>query len=304
MRVLIVTRDNGKGLTRDTGIFAEVLLEAGCDVRTMGYDDRPPSRPVADVALFLELYHPIWSRAAGRNIIVPNQEWWNPPMNRFLSTVDMVLAKTKHAEQIFRGLGCAVEYTSMTSVDALSTPAKREDYCLHVPGNSQYKGTGYVIDAWRERPDFPLLKVVTRDLVIEGDIPANVEVIRERVDEARLCELQTGAMLNIHPSECEGWGHAIAESMSAGVPVVTTDGAPMNELVTPTRGYLAEWYTALPAGIGVRYATTGELLSETVARALSDSEGIELRGRASRQWWERNDTHFRRRIHEIFRDQS
>ncbi len=36
----------------------------------------------------------------------------------------------------------------------------------------------------------------------------------------------------------EGFGHYIVEALSTGAIVVTTDGAPMNELVTPKSGFL------------------------------------------------------------------
>lgn len=301
MTVAIITRDNGKGLSVDQQIFATALNQAGCEVRFMDILDRPPRMPVADLALFLEVFSTEWSRVAHRLILVPNQEWWHPGMNATLSLIDRVWAKTQHAEDIFRDLGCEVDYIGMTSLVEDAEPLDMtEEYCLHVAGNSPNKGTAAVVAAWRE--EFPKLIIVARDQQIDTTGHRNIEIITERLEIDELRGLQAGALLNVHPTEAEGWGHAITESMALGVPVIVTDAPPMDEIVDPATGWLSPWRSASQMGMGARFFVDIDRLTATIAEALSDVPEIYAKGERAREWFRFNDDRFRDRLHQLIHE--
>lgn len=301
MKILIVARDNGSGLTRDAKIFREALESAGHTVGLVGYDSNPPNRPQADVALFLELFTPKWSRCAHQLVLVPNQEWFPDEWVPTLSLIDFALCKTRYAEECMRALGVHTEYMSMTSEDRrklFDEPPDPGGLCLHIAGKSEFKGTHAVLEAWGEHPEWPLLVLVSRVHEIQGEPPDNV-IIHNYATDADLKILQNRATLHIQPSEAEGFGHVIAEALSTGLPTIITDAPPMNEMVTPARGYLAPYKTIYRAGVGERFETTGELLAPIIEQALNDPHAAD-RGRAGREWWEFNDALFKRRITEIF----
>lgn len=50
--------------------------------------------------------------------------------------------------------------------------------------------------------------------------------------------------------------------------MITTNGPPMNELVTEERGLLCPWTNNVPAGYGQGFYATPENIYETVTRAL------------------------------------
>lgn len=295
MKILIIARDNGSGLTRDAQIFRQALEEAGHSVAVLEFDGRPPSTPVGDVALFLELFDPKWSRVAHRLVLVPNQEWWPEEMNKHLPLFDLVLCKTRHAETIFRGLGCHTEYVGMTSLDRRMSDVPTEEFCLHIAGNSRYKGTQAVLEAWQDHPEWPTLKVLSRAFDFQGEPPVNVEIITERIDDDELRRLQNAAMLHVQPSECEGYGHVIAEALSTGRPVITTSAPPMNELTTAFPVPYAESYRVC---MSEGFRTTGELLAPVVADALASLNGA--RASVGRLSWECADIGFRAQIQHVF----
>lgn len=303
MNILLVSRKNGAGLSRDIAIFTRVLSTLGHDVRYVAFDEQPPQHPVADVAIFLELFHIGWSRCAWRTILVPNEEWWPTEWHVWLPTIDLVLCKSRHALDAFKKAGARTQYIGMTSLDrSLDDYSKPDDvdeqYCLHAPGSSRLKGTQAVLNAWHAHPEWPLLICVSRKLEYSGDCPDNVCIVDEYLTEERFGALQQHAMLVVHPSEAEGYGHAIAEAMSAGRRVLTTDAPPMNELISsPGCGYLAAWETAIPFRASELYRVSRETLAVAIEEALQDERDT---GKMARDLWEGRDVFFRRKISELF----
>lgn len=300
MRIAIITKDNGKGLTRDAKIFRDLSLELGHDARIISFDRTPPKEPIADIAIFLELYHISWSRAGFQILLVPNEEWYPKEYVPFLSTVDLVLAKSVHALGIFREAGSEVEFLGMTSLDRW-LDCDPQERLLHTPGNSLYKGTASVVGAYL-RPEargFPEIEIPVREQRFTVRLPTNVRVIEEYVTEPDLRRKQNETLLLVQPSECEGYGHAIAEALSAGRPVLTIDAPPMNELVDRSRGYLVDWKECIEANLGERYMTTASAVARAISEALDDREELERRGRNARAYWQEADASFRWRYGDI-----
>ena len=91
----------------------------------------------------------------------------------------------------------------------------------------------------------------------------------------------------------EGFGHLIVESMSCGAVVVTTDGAPMNELVTPERGLLVRAARSEPMALATRYFVDPLDLERQVARILAmPPEDRRRLGDSARRWYESQCTSF------------
>nr|WP_238710588.1 glycosyltransferase [Oceanipulchritudo coccoides] len=65
----------------------------------------------------------------------------------------------------------------------------------------------------------------------------NIEVIERWISAEELSRYQNTCGVHLCPSEMEGFGHYILEGLSVGSIVVTTDAAPMNELVDDSCGF-------------------------------------------------------------------
>ena len=86
------------------------------------------------------------------------------------------------------------------------------------------KGLEPLLDAAREVPQIPLIAYANRDQL--GRVPPNVEI---RTPPRRNRDLYADGDVCIQPSLWEGLGLPLLECQAAGMPLITTDLAPMNE---------------------------------------------------------------------------
>lgn len=117
---------------------------------------------------------------------------------------------------------------------------------VHTVGNSASKGTRQVLDCWLSRQELPRLDVYISpnyyDDVFKAKYEAsiknssNVFIHTGRLEPAAFGKLFTDAAFFMCPSQHEGYGHYINQARSSHALIVTTDVAPMNELITSDSG--------------------------------------------------------------------
>lgn len=307
--VRIISRDNGVGLSRDLHLVAAVLHEAGSVVETVAYGGsglgnrirelelraRSALRGAVPIQVFIERVYPRCLPAGRRNLLIPNPEWFLPEWRQWLPQFERVLCKTRHAVDIFAALGCATRYIGFTSVDRLDTGVPRERAFFHLAGRSQAKGTKVLLDAWRHHPEWPRLTVVQSARTAIAASPAgNIEQLTGRMDDAALQRLQNAHLFHVCASEVEGFGHALMEAMSTGAVVITTDGAPMNELVRPDRGLLVRPARTGTLNLAPRYLVDVAGIEAAVEQALAlGGERLSAMSAAARQYFVDADARFR-----------
>lgn len=305
----VVGRSNTVGLDRDRDLVVETLREAGLDVTFSHYRSRSVvaapmlRRPRYRATIFLERVFLRWLGTAAVDLLIPNQERFPRRHVRRLRHIDRVLCKTRHAESIFSGLGCAAAYVGFTSRDRRQRAVDRiPKAVLHLAGRSTLKGTEAVLRLWRKHPEWPELVVIRHDgHTLEGS--ANIRVVHEYLDDDELRRLQNRCAIHVCPSLAEGWGHALVEGLSCGAIVLTTDAPPMNEVVGPDRGIRIPYTKTSPRHLGTCYFVDEVQLERAVERALSwpPSARRAMSARA-RHWFEDNDRRFRRRLVEVVDD--
>lgn len=318
--VNLIYRDNAAGLTRDMQLLRDILREAGHDVTVTqtGHRGRLSNRlrrlgarlrrlvrgwlrgePNAryDLNLMLEEVHPDWFDHARRNVLIPNPEWFREEWKTWLPRFDRVFAKTEHARRLFAQQGCPTTFVGFTCGDRLLPGAAPREGFFHAAGRSSNKGTLPLLQVWAQHPEWPMLTVVWRCQEADRPMPANITCVRDFMEDAELRRLQNAHAFHLCPSQTEGYGHSLAESLSLGAVVITLDREPMNELVTPDRGVLVPARITGEQHLATLYDAEPEAMAAAVERCLHmPAEERQRLGKAARHWYEANDRAFRQRL--------
>lgn len=319
----LIARDNGLGLTRDARLLAAALEVCGCSVTCTRLDeaderarwhDGHGARVVLahlrhagarmrgaarhDVNIHFEHLWPRQLPRARCNIALPNPEWFDANDLRHLGRIDRVWAKTHHAEALFRGRGNAVQWIGFASEDAALPDAPRERAFFHLAGGSRTKGTTELLALWLRHPEWPRLTVV-RHGAAYASLPraANLRIVADYLDHAALRALQNAHAFHLCPSTTEGYGHYLCEAMSVGAVAVTTDAAPMNELIDAQRGVLVAARAAGRQGLATLYAVDPAAMERAIEAclAMDDAQRAAIGARA-RAWFVDNQRQFPQRI--------
>jgi hypothetical protein len=310
--IRVISRDNGVGLSRDLQLVAGVLRDAGRAVEIAAYGGsgmgnrirelelraRSALRGPVPTQIFIERVYPRCLPAGRRNLLIPNPEWFVPEWRQWLPHFERVLCKTRHVVDIFAGLGCATHYIGFTSLDRLDAGVPRERAFFHLAGSSQAKGTQVLLEAWRRHPEWPRLTVVqSARTAIAGNPAGNIEALTGRMDDAALQRLQNAHLFHICASKVEGFGHVLMEAMSTGAVVITTHGAPMNELVRPHRGLLIPPACTGTLNLAPQYLVDVAGIENAVEQALAlGGERLSAMSAAARLYYEHSDARFRENL--------
>lgn len=330
VRANIISWDGG-GLGTDVDVLTDALKRIGCTVAFKGRKYRRPSNrahsvamtvratvaqkwaaltgnPAFDINFFVESIFPEFLPVGKVNCLFPNPEWFREENVAHLPALDWVLCKTPSAVTAFEHLPVPARLIGFSSPDKLITPRIRSGplRCLHVAGASALKGTAAVVEVWSHHPEWPELTVVRNARRYGGDpapaLPtrANIKFEMEHLDDARLRQLQNECVVHVIPSEAEGYGHLLAEGMSCGAVVVTTDAPPMNELVGRDRGILVSVARSEPMRLGVRnFVDVVDLERQLDAVFAMEWSAMDALGRNARRWYESQSGHFEESLREF-----
>jgi len=294
---LIIGRKNGVGLDQDASLVGAALQACGWSVRHHAPNDwcallTPGVK--ADAVIHLERFFPLWKWCGARHYLIPNQERFPERQVGRLKSVDQVLCKSRHAEEIFARLHPSVSFIGFTSPDRL-LPDVQPDYSrfFHLAGRSTLKGTEELLVLWSRHPEWPELTLVQHPDNAPVTVPENVRLISRHVPEAELRSLQNSCGVHLCPSLSEGWGHYIVEAMSCRAVTVTTDGPPMNELVCSDRGILVAVNRSEPRRLGRNFYVDTNALEKAVAGLIGASFAEKsVLGEAARRWFVQNNARF------------
>lgn len=280
MRIQLISKDNGLGLTTDVQVLRTAIEKAAGAVGrevTIHYADWQALRTIDggryDLSIHLELVsRSLWSTAS-RNIYVPNPEWYfNGMWGDLLPRFDEVWAKTEDCLRIFKPLHKRVVKSGWTSRDRYAPNVERIKSMIHVAGGSDAKGTMQVLQAMARHPELRLCLVVrTADKFRE--VPANVtRIIGPANDE--LDYLLNVHMVHLCPSSYEGFGHYINEARSVAAFIITTNAPPMNELVSSSYGALVAAASSSRMRLADAHHVHADALADAIGQVMACGDGV------------------------------
>lgn len=271
MRVQIITKDNGLGLSHDIRVVADALVahHPGVEISVADWE-HPRAGYKCDVNIFLELLNPRLFPQAKRNIYAPNPEWYFSNMwGTALPRIDQVWAKTDDCLRIFSRLHRNVVKSGWTSEDRLVV-GERTKSMLHVAGGSEAKGTKEVIAAMAGLPQHRLTLVSRKD---RGRLPANIDFVLSPGDD-ELKRIQSAHLVHLCPSSYEGFGHYINEARSCGAFIITTNAPPMNELIDSSTGAAVAPYAFSRQNLAEHARITSGDLAQVISAVMAADDGV------------------------------
>jgi glycosyltransferase involved in cell wall biosynthesis len=328
LQVRLIGKANGVGLSRDFELLAAALRACGCEVTLYGCEKRDRKRrrnlltrlaarirglrrsmargaagASFDVNLMLEHVWPQFLHEAGCNVLVPNPEWFDRRDLAFLDSTQRVWVKTALAQQLFAARGSRAVCIGFDSEDRHDGAVTREPRFLHLAGRSPLKGTARLRALWLRHPEWPPLTIV-QDPESDGagaadaaDGAVNLTLHRGYLGDAALRTLQNAHRFHLCTSEAEGWGHYIAEAMSVGAVTITSDAAPMNELVSAERGVLVATHAGARHNLVTLSLFDEAALEAAVTQVLAmPGTQWDTIGAAARRWFLDNKHGFSARI--------
>jgi hypothetical protein len=236
VRIVICTNFNGIGLETDARLLEGVLQEWGHEVARAQYDQA--NSATFDLCIWLEVFNAHLLCLAPRHYIFCNPEWTKPENIRPIQRhCERVFAKTRDGEKSLRELFPNVTYTGFLTEDRNDNRIARNPSCLHIGGNSGFRGTAEVISTWREyrywdENVLPELTVVTNSKMVSPE-PTPGVTFYKRVSDEEIKHLQNSHLFHLYPSAYEGWGQSLHEAQSVGAVILTTRAGPMQELNAP-----------------------------------------------------------------------
>lgn len=301
MRIGIAANLQSRGLFRDATILTLHLETLKHSVLTIDENHALP-HPV-DVLVHVERLS--WPNAnnPARHWLLANPEFIREQDRRWIDRfIDRILCKTHYAADVCASLFPTkdVRMIGFSALDVLMRPAQEiKPRFLHVCGNSRVKGTEAVVGAWRwTRSDGAKMRwplIVVSDWYPEEDLPEGVKLIRNPLPHD-LMALQNSAAVHLQPSETEGFGHALWEAMSLGVPVISTAAPPMYDI-----GVHASMLLEPCSEFKINYVTGYKTSAIDVFHSARDNEYIRTDPR-NREMFLANRDNFNVRLGHCFQD--
>jgi hypothetical protein len=239
MNIAIVSNiENGIGLHRDYLLLKEFLEGLGHEVRGLQYDAPIPfGRPTFDLMISLETIAREFLPLAPVHWWFPNPEWtYEKDLELAGRCFAKMLVKTHEGERIFKGLFPEkTHYVGFLTRDQFDPSIERKKKFLHIGGNSSFRGTQEVLDAWKWEKDGQRIgaELIIISTALKDCEPVDGVTFLEKVSDEELKLWQNECAFHLYPSGTEGFGHALHESLSVNALILTTNAPPMNEINAP-----------------------------------------------------------------------
>ncbi len=256
MLIRLIKPYNTKGLDADANIFYDAIKKVSDKlVIQINSEDEilknPPKTP-DDIHIYISNTSKELLKYGKVKMFMINHELFYQKESdiEFLKELDYILARNsigaKWAEQIKNKLNLKykIEIIKFTTNFPEINIQKTWNMFLHSAGEHHWKQTDSVIKCWNKHPELPPIVITCTDQCyrnIEKLINKNAKNIllyNYLLPKDKFIELKNKIGIHLCPSIVEGFGHYINEGRKVKSLVITSDLAPMNELINSDSGIL------------------------------------------------------------------
>ena len=247
MRINLIGNFGSAGLNQDASILRGLLVNQFPDVVIHRVTSNQPECQEAEVNIFLEIVNPCLLTYAGYNVWIPNQDWTYKTWIPYISMMDAIWVKTREAEEIFKQHTKKVRYIGWTSIDKIFEPKKNYGKAIVLIGKNPYRNPKPLLKAYYDllkTPEYaklPELHIPRNPREIEFFVPEEIKskvTLYDTLSESDYDKLLHECGLAICLSNCEGFGHAVNEAMSAGCNLLLSNIEPFVELTSDSQDVL------------------------------------------------------------------
>jgi hypothetical protein len=285
VRVNLVTNFNGCGLQRDVEMLRPVLEEKGHEVQCVQFNNHHSAQK-ADLNIFMEVVVPGLFRLAPRQFLFVNPEWYATDWTQYLHAYEKVLCKTDDAFRIFQRLnGCVSKCVKVGffARDMYDPSVRKVREFVHVAGKSKTKNTEAILECWKVN-QLPWTLTVVAESYDESI--GHVHFVR-RADDVHLRTLMNQAWFHLMPSQYEGYGHSLHESMGCAAVVLTTNQPPMSEVAGLPEDLMIQAVRTQQHNLGMlQFVGSGQVLNAVKKAMFLHEDELEVAGAKARTAFE------------------
>lgn len=210
---------------------------------------------IDDVHIYIGDINSEWFKYAHKKFYLFDHESFKQKLVNFeLSQIDGVLCRTTTDLEIVNTIKNQNNFkfkiynTKFTSVFQEKPVLKHWNVILHFAGEYHRKQTGEIIKTWQTYPDLPLVIIIcteqcfrnVEDLLGTGGKPKNMHFHKRWLDPEDFILIKNKMGIHLCPSAIEGYGHSINDARKIKSLVITTNIAPINELVDESCAIMIE----------------------------------------------------------------
>jgi hypothetical protein len=281
MYIRIIVASDQSGLGQDARIIEKLVLKKykKCKIVYAKSASKEESKEMALINIYLEhLDLGLFSMHLGKfpahhRWFIPNQEFFEYNDYELTCYIDAILCKTKSMYTELNSIINTAHYTQFTSETNCKITKGDRNFYMHIGSMHMFKNSVLVLETWlkyfADNPKLTLLitknKVVFSDehetmlkilksfkykkettfkgLKIDTICYKNIYFPTSYIDKDVFNKLIEQVGVFIQPSIAEGFGHTINEGRACKKLVITTNGSPMNELITDESGILVNYKT-------------------------------------------------------------
>jgi len=253
MLVRIIKPYASIGLDIDVKVYVEFFKTYYPNYKVLISESNVVINEIDDIHIYISnTNHELVKKAKIRMFMINHELFFQKEDDlKVLRHIDYVLCRTmigvEWADKIKKNhnLTYKTVYTKFTSLFKVIDTEKIYNLILHSAGQHHWKQTDVIVKTWKKYPDLPPIVITCTDQcyrnivnIIGAHIPKNMTLYTKLIDSDKFIEIKNKAGIHLCPSIVEGYGHYINEARKVKSLVITTNIAPMNELINENSGVL------------------------------------------------------------------